>query len=171
MNNSINKQNKWYALYTKPRHEKIAEAAIQLKGIETYLPLNRVLRQWSDRKKWIEEPLFKGYVFVNGDNSECYKAIQSRGVMCMVSFSGRPAIVRDEEIFLLRNILREKADVEQVPHIQPGELVEICRGPLTGLSGVLQEYRGTSKIVLTFPSIQQHVRFCVDLGDVKKTGQ
>lgn len=168
---SDTRQKQWYALYTKPRHEKIAEEDIHSKGIETYLPLNRVLRQWSDRKKWVEEPLFRGYVFVYGEYSECYRAIQARGVMSMVSFSGKPAIVRDEEILLLQNILKEKDNIEQIPNIKPGELVEIYRGSLTGLKGILEEYRGTSKIVLTFPSIQQHIRFCVDLGDVRKISQ
>ena len=75
-----NKKN-WWALYTKPRHEKKAKLEIEKKGITVYLPLNRVLRQWSDRKKWIEEPLFPGYIFIHGDAVERHQAVQSNGVV------------------------------------------------------------------------------------------
>lgn len=101
-------QKKWFALYTKPRWEKKIDAVLTRKGIESWCPVQKVQRQWSDRKKVIEDPLFKSYVFVHIDESERIKVLMTDGVLNFVHYIGKPAVIRDEEIDLIKKYLSEK---------------------------------------------------------------
>lgn len=101
-------EKKWYALYTKPRWEKKIDAALVRKGIESWCPLQKVERQWSDRKKLIEDPLFKSYVFVHIDNTERAKVLMTDGVLNFVYYLGKPAVIKHEEVDLIKKYLAEK---------------------------------------------------------------
>jgi transcription elongation factor/antiterminator RfaH len=160
-------EKKWFALYTRPRHEKRVVEEVHEKGIESYLPLISVLKQWSDRKKWVDEPLFRGYVFIRGDALDRYHSIQTRGVVRMVQFQGKPAMVRDEEIDRIRRILREGEYVEACDTMAVGDRVSIMHGPLTGIQGKLIEIQGSHRLVVTVPSINQALRFSVRRSDVE----
>jgi transcription antitermination factor NusG len=103
-----NFQKKWFALYTKPRWEKKIDAVLTRKGVESWCPVQKVQRQWSDRKKVIEDPLFKSYVFVHIDESERTKVLMTDGVLNFVHYIGKPAIIRDEEIDLIKKYLSAK---------------------------------------------------------------
>ncbi|NOZ57391.1 MAG: UpxY family transcription antiterminator [Calditrichaeota bacterium] len=157
----------WYALYTKSRHEKKVDLQLREKGIESYLPLRGVWRQWSDRRKLVEEPLFRCYVFVHTNEKQRVRALQTYGAVRFVSFNGRPAIVRDEEIETIKRILREFPEAEACEPFSVGDLVEIVRGPLTGIMGRLEEIRGSRRLVVTIDSIHQGVRFEIDRLDVR----
>ena len=101
-------QKKWFALYTKPRWEKKIDAVLTRKGIESWCPVQKVQRQWSDRKKVIEDPLFKSYVFVHIDESERTRVLMTDGVLNFVHYIGKPAVIRDEEIDFMKKYLSEK---------------------------------------------------------------
>ncbi|MES2005314.1 MAG: UpxY family transcription antiterminator [Bacteroidota bacterium] len=101
-------EKKWYALYTKPRWEKKIDAALIRKGIESWCPLQKVERQWSDRKKIIEDPLFKSYVFVRIDNTERTKVLMTDGVLNFVYYLGKPAVIKDDEVDIIKKYLSEK---------------------------------------------------------------
>lgn len=101
-------EKKWYALYTKPRWEKKIDAALVRKGIESWCPLQKVERQWSDRKKVIEEPLFKSYVFVHIADTERSKVLMTDGVLNFVYYLGKPAVIKNEEVDLIQKYLAEK---------------------------------------------------------------
>jgi len=101
-------EKKWYALYTKPRWEKKIDAALVRKGIESWCPLQKVERQWSDRKKLIEDPLFKSYVFVHIDDTERAKVLMTDGVLNFVYYLGKPAVIKHEEVDLIKKYLAEK---------------------------------------------------------------
>jgi transcription antitermination factor NusG len=101
-------EKKWFALYTKPRWEKKVDSVLLRKHIESWCPLQKVQKQWSDRKKIVEEPLFKSYVFVRIDDTERVKVLMTDGVLNFVHHVGKPAIVRDEEIELIRKYLSDK---------------------------------------------------------------
>ncbi len=160
-------QRHWHALYTRSRYEKRVADEIQKKGIQSYLPLTRILRRWSDRKKWVDEPLFRGYVFIQGNSIERYQSLQTTGVVRMVAFEGRPAIVPDEEIDRIKRILKEGESVEPCDVMSVGDRVSIVRGPLLGIEGRLIEIQGRSRIVVSVPSINQALRLCVARSDVK----
>lgn len=158
----------WYAFYTRPRHEKKVEAQLIEKQIACYLPTRKVLRQWSDRKKWVEEPLFRGYIFVHGDNALRYRAVQTRGVVRVVMFGGKLAIVQDEEIEMIKRILRECENAEAAPRVQVGDEVEVRVGPLIGLRGRLEAFQNAHRLIIDVPSIRQAIRVTVDVREVKK---
>lgn len=101
-------EKKWYAIYTKPRWEKKIDTALVKKAIESWCPLQKIERQWSDRKKIIEDPLFKSYVFVRIDISERTKVLMTDGVLNFVHYLGKPAVIKDEEVDIIKKYLAEK---------------------------------------------------------------
>jgi transcription antitermination factor NusG len=160
----------WTALYTRSRHEKKVEFQLRERRIECYLPLRRVLKRWSDRRTWVEEPLFRSYLFIRGNPEERYRAVQCAGVVRPVTFLGRLALVRDEEIGMIRRILADAADPEACPpSLAVGDWVEIETGPLAGLRGRLEHVAGDRRLIVSVPSIQQGIRFNVEGWNVRKT--
>lgn len=101
-------EKKWYALYTKPRWEKKIDGVLVRKGVECWCPLQKIERQWSDRKKIVEEPLFKSYIFVRIDNTERTKVLMTDGILNFVHYLGKPAIIKDDEINTIKKYLDEK---------------------------------------------------------------
>lgn len=101
-------EKKWYALYTKPRWEKKIDSVLIRKGIESWCPLQKVERQWSDRKKIIEDPLFKSYVFVRIAPDERTKVLMTDGVLNFVHYLGKPAVIKDDEVDTIKKYLAEK---------------------------------------------------------------
>lgn len=127
----------WYAVYTKPRWEKKLARKLDERDIEAYCPLNRVVRQWSDRKKTVHEPLFKGYVFVRVEEAEKWTLKQIDGMLNFVYWNGKPAIIRDEEIETIKRFLDGFTDV-QVEEYKLGLETKVrIKG------GVLMNYQGT----------------------------
>lgn len=100
-------EKKWLVIYTKPRWEKKVDNLLTRKAIESWCPLNKVERQWSDRKKIIEEPLFKSYVFVNILDEERTEVLRTDGVLNFVYYLGKPAIINNTEISLIKQYLAE----------------------------------------------------------------
>jgi len=120
---------KWFALYTKPRWEKKVNQLLHEKGIECYCPLNKVKRQWSDRIKTIEEPLFKSYVFVKIDDTERTKVRLTNGVINFVYWNSKPAIVKEKEIQTIMRFLDDHATVQLRPmELAPNQTVIITSG-------------------------------------------
>ncbi|HRI19600.1 MAG TPA: UpxY family transcription antiterminator [Panacibacter sp.] len=98
----------WYAIYTKPRWEKKVNSVLLHKGIISWCPLQKVERQWSDRKKIIEDPIFKSYVFVHIAEEERLRVLQTNGVLNFVHHLGKAAIIKETEIDLIKSYLKEK---------------------------------------------------------------
>ena len=124
-------QKSWYAIYTKPRWEKKVNVLLQGQGVESYCPLNRVRKKWSDRMKWVEEPLFKSYVFVRINLKDMTRVRMVDGVLNFVYWLGKPALVKDVEIEDIRRFMKEYSDVEVHPvELKPDMLVLIRTGVL-----------------------------------------
>lgn len=105
----MDSKKKWFALYTKPRWEKKVDGILIRKGIECWCPLQKIEKQWSDRKKIIEEPLFKSYVFVHiNEAQERLNVLMTDGVLNFVHYLKKPAIIRDEEVELIKKYLSEE---------------------------------------------------------------
>src|ERR1700753_42274 len=102
----------WFAVYTKPRWEKKVCKSLGERGIEAYCPLNRVRKKWSDRFKWVEEPLFKSYVFVHIAEEDGLAVRMVAGAVNFVYWLGKPAIIQDKEIDVIRKFLNEYTDVQ-----------------------------------------------------------
>jgi len=143
-------EKQWYALYTKPRWEKKVAESINRNQLEAYCPLNKVVRQWSDRKKIIEEPLFNSYVFTRLLPSEHTLVRQINGVVNFVYWLGRPAIIRLEEIQCIKDFLYQYQNVklEKAP-IHIDDDVQIINGPLAELKGrVVSVNHKTVRVIL-----------------------
>jgi len=116
----------WYALYTRPRFEKKVEADLCKDGYEVYLPMLRTRRKWSDRMKWVDMPLFSGYLFVKVSCREYYQVLQHPAVMRYIAFGGTPSVVPDMQINAIRRALGEGIDFEVTSQVfRPGQPVEI----------------------------------------------
>ncbi|MES2107445.1 MAG: UpxY family transcription antiterminator [Bacteroidota bacterium] len=140
---------KWYPVYTNPRAEKKAYEALARKGIETYLPLNRQLRQWLDRKKWVEEPLIKSYLFVKIGERQQTEVLMTNGVCRFIYFSGKIASMPDRQIDDLKLLMANSSELEiTAENLAPGEKVRIKAGPLKGLRGEVTDFRSQKQLTV-----------------------
>lgn len=150
-------EKKWFALYTKPRWEKKIDSVLQKKGIESWCPLQKVERQWSDRKKIIEEPLFKSYVFVHIDSTERTKVLMTDGVLNFVYYLGKPAIIRDEEVSTIKKYLAEKDASIQIlsqEGFQEEMKIKVNHGVFMGNEGTVLR-GGKKKVFVKLESLGQ----------------
>ena len=130
----------WYAIYTKPRHEFVVHGELQKKGIVSFLPTFKRLQQWKDRKKFVEFPLFPGYLFVHvqHDSAAFLNVLKTRGVVTFISsVPGHPSTVATEEIQSLKLLLDSGEELDVYPNLKEGELIRVKRGPLKGAEGIL----------------------------------
>ncbi len=133
----------WYAVHTRPRWEKKVASLLQDRGIENYCPLNKVLRQWSDRKKTILEPLFKGYVFVQVEETAKWELLTINGIVNYVHWLGKPARIREDEIDTIRRFLNEFEDIEVTEAgLQVNTPVMVKQGVLMNYKGIVLEVMG-----------------------------
>ncbi|NIR49289.1 UpxY family transcription antiterminator [candidate division KSB1 bacterium] len=158
---------RWYALYTRPRFEKKVDELLSEKGLESYLPLQMVLRQWSDRKEKVKEPLFSCYVFVKLPLRQSVLAVQTHGVIRMVSFTGNPSPIPGEEIEAIKAILKSERPFKMAQYLQEGQFVEVVHGPLTGVCGRLLEHRGRGKLLVGIEQIKQAISVEIEGCEVK----
>jgi transcription antitermination factor NusG len=140
---------KWYAIYTRPRWEKKVHSLLTEKGIESYCPLNKVRRKWSDRVKVIEEPLFKSYVFVRVSEDDRSAVRMTNGVVNFLYWNGKPALVKDKEIENIRKFLDEYENVSLLKvDLKPDQKVVVTAGPLMDKEGKVVEVKNKIAKVL-----------------------
>lgn len=146
-------EKKWYAVYTRPRWEKkVAELLIKRK-IENFCPLNKVVRQWADRKKTISEPLFTSYVFVHASEEEHLSIKQTDGIINFVYWLGKPALIKSEEIDAIKYFLQEYSDIKlERINVNVADKVRITDGPLMNMEGNVLEVNNKS-VKVFLPSL------------------
>ncbi|MBN2613516.1 MAG: UpxY family transcription antiterminator [Bacteroidales bacterium] len=152
---AVEKVKKWYAVYTKSRAEKKTAAELELAGIEVYLPLQKTIRRWSDRRKKILIPLIRSYLFVKITEKDYYNVIQANGVVSIVKFSGKPAPIPEWQIQNLKILLGSgKSFKVSIKDFHEGDLVTIKTGVLCGLKGIVNKIRGRNKLFLTLDALE-----------------
>ena len=168
--NSTNSKNKlnWYAIYTRPRFEKKVDMELKRKGIESYLPIQTVVRQWSDRKKKVDQPLFGGYVFVHTTSNDRIDSLQVDGVVRMIGFGGKPSIIPDDQIESIKRFLTEGFRFEPIDYLVKGDRVKVTYGPLMGVEGKLVEKRNERRFVISIEAIRQSIAVEIDPGLLRK---
>jgi transcription antitermination factor NusG len=141
---------KWLAVYSRPRWEKKINKLLLEKGLESYCPLNKVRRKWSDRVKVVEEPLFKSYVFVKITDDDRTTVRMTPGVINFVYWEGKPAVIKDKEINAIKRFLNEYENVEVKPmNLRVDQRVKITTGPLMDREGqVMSLNRKTVKVAI-----------------------
>jgi transcriptional antiterminator RfaH len=154
----LTQQQKWYAIYTKPHHEKKVTSQLEQDKIEAYLPLQTTIRKWSDRKKKVSEPLFSCYVFVFITMKDYYHVLNISGVVRYVTFEGKAMAIPEKQIRLIQNLLAQDLEAsEPIGSLMAGAHVEIIAGPLTGFSGELVEYAGKKRVVIRIEEINKSI--------------
>ena len=141
---------KWLAIYSRPRWEKKVTQLLAEKGLESYCPLNKVRRKWSDRVKIVEEPLFKSYVFVKVNEDDRTAVRMTPGVINFVYWNGKPAVVKEKEINAIKRFLNEYENVEVRPmNLELNQRVKITAGPLMDQEGkVVGLHRKVVKVAI-----------------------
>ena len=158
----------WYAVYTHPRAEKKIHSELLKKGIDAYLPLQRTLKLWSDRKKWVEEPLFKSYIFVKISESQYFEVLNTPGVVRFITFEGKAVPVPEQQIEAIRYYLSDEVQpAEFMEKLAPGQIVEVMKGPLRGLRGEMVEVSGRHKVKVEISAIGQSIIVTIPLSQLK----
>jgi transcription antitermination factor NusG len=146
----------WYAVYTRSRHEKKLMDLLMEKGIEAFVPMRKVLHQWSDRKKFVEEPIIRSYCFVKVDRKHYYDVLNTPGAVRYVWFSGKPASIPERQINTLKIITGANIEVDAMPDtFRPGVKVRVNSGPLTGVCGELISLARKKKVIIRIDQLKQ----------------
>lgn len=159
-------KSQWYALRTRSRHEKLVRDQLEKQGIEPLLPTVRRLSQWKDRKKEIEVPLFSGYCFVRLSQQNKLPVQKVAGVVEVVGSGNRPEPIPDEEIEALRTLVNSVLPYDSHPYLFEGMAVEVVRGPLQGVHGILMRKDKRHRLVIGIRLIQQAAVVEIDAMDV-----
>jgi transcriptional antiterminator RfaH len=134
----------WYVLYTQSRQEKKVAEGLQKIGIESFCPLVTVIKQWSDRKKKVQQPLINSYVFVNIEEHKRDEVFKVSGIVRYLFWLGKPAVVRNEEIEILRISLDGIIDSFEIIPIQKDTQIIIDKGPFKGAEGIVKHLNKNS---------------------------
>ena len=161
---------RWYAVYVKSRYEKKTSKLLDDRQIEVYLPLIKRLKQWSDRKKMVEEPLFKSYLFVHTDLKNYYEILNTPGVVKFVCFEGKPVPVPDNQLIAVKEYIGDEDkedDLTTLADLHEGQLVEIVYGQMKGLVGRLVEIKGKQRLIVNIEAVGQSLPISVSRAHVK----
>ncbi len=158
---------KWIAVYTKSRHEKVVIQDLENKNIEAYCPIFKERRQWSDRKRWVEFPLFRSYVFAKIELKNSIYILQTMGVHHIIKFQGNISIIPDEIIQNIKSMIDGGFTVEQVEYFVKGDEVIVVDGPLKGMDGIVVKIKNENKLVLKIEVIQQAIAVQIHPGYLK----
>ncbi len=159
---------KWYAIYTKPRNEKKVAAELLEKGIENYCPLIKTMRQWSDRKKWVEVPLFNSYLFVYVSDREYLEVLTIKGVVKYITFERKAVSIPDYQIDAIKKTLHNQVEFEiTTENFKVGQIVEITGGVLSGVSGEIITISGKKKFLLRIENIGYSLLISINKSNIK----
>lgn len=158
----------WYAVHTRSRHEKMVHQVLTDYGIESFLPLRRVHSQWKDRKKWVELPLFPGYLFVHTSAEQNLLVRSTRGVVRMLGpHPLKPSIVPDREVENVRRLVQTHVRVDPYPYLKEGQLICVKRGPLRGVEGIIIRKANRCLLVISVKLLGQAVAVQISAEDVE----
>jgi transcription antitermination factor NusG len=156
-------QNPWYVVVVRANFERVTSLRFQEKGYETYLPLYRARRKWSDRRKEVEVPLFAGYTFCRFDAAHRLPILQTPGVVSIVGTKATGPIPVDEaEINAVRAMLDSELPVGPWPFLREGNFVTVERGPLAGVEGIVVEVKSNFRLVVSVSLLQRSVYAEID---------
>lgn len=161
----------WHAVSVKHQHERTIAAALDQKGFEAFSPMYRARRQWSDRTKEIELPLFAGYVFCRFPYGDKARVLNTPAVARVVEFGGKPAAIPEAEIAAIRAVIASNQPLRPWPHLKPGDLVRVERGPLRGVEGILLREKDAVELVVTVELLRRSVAVQIDAASVSPAGK
>ena len=167
MNLNIN-ATEWIVAYTKPRHEYSVSNDLSKIGFDSYVPTIRKRRKWSDRKKWVEFPLFKSYVFVNTKPKNSLPILKINGVVRIVKFGNEIAVVNDKIIKIIKQMIEGGYAPKSESYFSKGDFVIVIDGPLKGLEGEVLNESGENRLMIRIDAIQQSISVSINRGFLKR---
>ena len=156
----------WYVLYTKPRYEKKVAERLSAAGYNVYCPLHKIKRQWSDRIKTVEEPLFRSYVFIQIEEAKRDEVFVYTGTVRYLFWLRRPAVVRQSEIATIQKWLGEyeHEDID-ISQIMPGDYLRITSGQFSGEEAILLD-RTNSKVIVQLKELGIQLSLSLSNNDI-----
>lgn len=155
-------EKEWFVVYTRPRAEKKIRDALKKLAIECYLPLLRTRKKWSDRFKWVEDPVFASYIFVHiGSKQQATDVLKIPHSVNFVTSRGKPVPISNTDISLLKIAVSEFAEsltIRNTATLVRGETVRIQEGPFAGKEAVIERIQGKSMVVVAFPALNRSVQ-------------
>ena len=152
----------WYALRVRSNFERKSADLLSQKGLEEFLPTYRRRHRWSDRMKWVERPLFPGYLFCRFDAQNWLPVLQTPGVVHAVGIAGKPVPVEESEIESLRTLVRSSVPLFPQAFLRVGQKVLIRSGPLAGVEGILEQFEKNCRITVSVSLLQRSVSAEID---------
>lgn len=166
--NSLSKDMRWYIIFTISNHEKSINNNLKKRGINTFLPLRKEVRQWSDRKKKVEVPCFPNYLFVNLSANERYKILEVPGVVRFLDSNQNPTTISEEEIDFIRKVSQGEGFNLTLEEFNEGDSVIITSGPLQNLRGTLVNIKGKERLLVEIRSINKNVIVDIATHSIQK---
>lgn len=158
----------WYVLYVKARHEKFVYEWLTKRNYNCYLPLVRTLKEWSDRKKYVDEPLFKSYLFVRLNPFQLELVKTTPGFLRFVQFGGEHATIPTEQLKNIEMIIKGNMPVEvNEEELKPGKPVKVVHGPIAGVTGELVQVRGKQRMAIRVEQINQSLLVEIPINYLK----
>jgi transcription antitermination factor NusG len=162
-------EDKWYALYTRPRAEKQVYQRLLENSIETFLPLQKTYRMWSDRKKLVEKPLLSSYIFVKTKSKHFPSVYKVPGIVKFVTFEGHPASIPQKQIDNLRLLINSDEEIEiSSEKFAQGDNVEVVNGSLIGLTGELIRIGSKNRVVVRIDKLETNLILKIPKTFLKK---
>ena len=152
----------WHALYVRSRSEKKVLSQLEDMGFQAYLPMITVVKQWSDRRKKVEEPLFKSYVFVFSNNKEYIPILNVYGVVRFVTFEKKAVVVPENQILAIKKFVNDYEHGEEFKmrndeNLKVGQTVRIINGPMKGLTGRLEQIQNKRHLIVYIEVVGQYI--------------
>jgi transcription antitermination factor NusG len=160
-------QSHWYAIHTRPNHEKRVAAQLKRRDLDQLLPLYDSIRQWKDRKVRLAVPLFPGYVFVRIALRERLRVLEIPGVANIVGFGNQPARLPEEDIQAIQCCVTGEVNAAPYPYLQVGGRARVKGGPLSGLEGTIVRYKNCARLVLSFELLRSSISVEVNQSDLE----
>jgi len=159
----------WYAVQTRPRHEKTVASLLSRKGMVTFLPTVTEVHRWSDRKKTVELPLFACYLFVKlgPGNEDRQKVLRIDSVVGFAGNPGHGTSIPDEQVDAIRTLIDQRVPYACHPFLKTGQRVRIRNGALEGIEGILISRKGGSRLVISIDAMQRSLAVQIDGLDVE----
>ena len=157
---------KWFVLYTKPNFEKKIYASLLQRGFICFLPLKKTSRNWSDRKKIIEMPLFPNYLFVYTTLRDRFKVLEVTSAASYVNYNGAPATISDKDLVTVKKMMSDPSVI--IEDYLNGDPVEIVDGPFNGLTGIVFEKKGKFRFGVELKSINKSLSAEFNIVSLKK---
>lgn len=156
--------------YCASRAEKKASEMLEKSGYSTFLPLNKTLRQWSDRKKWVETPLFPGYIFVRCTHTQISHVSSVQGIVGPLRLAGKYGSLSEREVENIKQIILSGNPLEtEALNLIPGDPVLIDYGPLQGIKGTVLDQAGKQYFYVQIETLNQFIKIKIASGALKKT--